>query len=113
MVVKRAQYRPNPNPLLWHEETSVIVLSREEISKKLTSLLVEALYVEEKDVKDSARLKEHLDVEWADVLHLGFMIGREFNLKDCRAAFETAATVGDLVTYIETKLQEAVPQEQV
>jgi acyl carrier protein len=69
------------------EDTGAAWLSRgrfmtqDEIYKKVTTTLVEALNVDEDEVQPSARLQGDLGAESIDFLDIVFRLEREFNIK--------------------------------
>jgi acyl carrier protein len=66
-----------------------------EVNARLTRVLVEALGVEEDDIKPSATLQEDLGAESIDFLDIAFRLEREFTIKIRRGELFTEAVFQD------------------
>jgi acyl carrier protein len=74
------------------------------IYKKLRTLIVEALGVEEEEVTPEASFEEDLNVDRQELVDLMVAIEEEFEVKIPDDEMAKIATVGDAVDYLEDAL---------
>lgn len=74
------------------------------IYKKLRTLIVETLGVEEEEVTPEASFEEDLNVDRQELVDLMVAIEEEFEVKIPDDQMATLATVGDAVEYLEDAL---------
>ena len=72
--------------------------------EKLIAMVSEQLGVNAADVKPESRLKEDLQADSAAVLMLVMDVESEFGIEIEDDAIEKVKTVGDMVSYIESKI---------
>jgi acyl carrier protein len=73
-----------------------------EISKKVTSIIVDKLGVEEKEVTPTASFTNDLGADSLDTVELIMEFEKEFNIAIPDDQAEKISTVGDAISYIET-----------
>ena len=72
-----------------------------DISSKVTSIIVDKLGVEEKEVTPAASFTNDLGADSLDTVELIMEFEKEFNIAIPDDQAEKIATVGDAITYIE------------
>jgi len=72
-----------------------------DISSKVTSIIVDKLGVEEKEVTPTASFTNDLGVDSLDTVELIMEFEKEFNIAIPDDQAEKIATVGDAISYIE------------
>jgi acyl carrier protein len=72
--------------------------------EKLIAMVAEQLGVNAADVKPESRLKEDLQADSAAVMMLVMDVESEFGIEIEDDAIEKVKTVGDMVSYIESKI---------
>ena len=72
-----------------------------DISSKVTSIIVDKLGVEEKEVTPTASFTNDLGADSLDTVELIMEIEKEFNIAIPDDQAEKIATVGDAISYIE------------
>ena len=80
-------------------------MTREEISKKVVSIVVEQLDVSQDQVKDATRFVDDLGADSLDIAELVMTFEDEFDL-NIPEDEEGIQTVGDAVSYIEKLMKE-------
>ncbi|HXB41741.1 MAG: acyl carrier protein [Bacteroidia bacterium] len=73
-----------------------------EIAKKVTSIIVDKLGVEEKEVTPTASFTNDLGADSLDTVELIMEFEKEFNIAIPDDQAEKISTVGDAIAYIET-----------
>ncbi|MBS1646695.1 MAG: acyl carrier protein [Bacteroidetes bacterium] len=73
-----------------------------DIAKKVTSIIVDKLGVEEKEVTPTASFTNDLGADSLDTVELIMEFEKEFNIAIPDEQAEKIATVGDAISYIET-----------
>ena len=73
-----------------------------EIAKKVTSIIVDKLGVEEKEVTPTASFTNDLGADSLDTVELIMEFEKEFNIAIPDDQAERISTVGDAISYIET-----------
>ncbi|HWY37323.1 MAG TPA: acyl carrier protein [Bacteroidia bacterium] len=73
-----------------------------EIAKKVTSIIVDKLGVEEKEVTPTASFTNDLGADSLDTVELIMEFEKEFNIAIPDDQAEKISTVGDAISYIET-----------
>ncbi|MDN5341304.1 acyl carrier protein [Oceanotoga sp. DSM 15011] len=79
-------------------------MSREELLKKVVSIISESLDIEEEKIKEDSRLIEDLDVDSLELVDLtmDFETELEVNIEDSQV--ENIRTVKDIVNILQEKL---------
>ena len=72
--------------------------------EKLVAMIVDQLGVNAADVKPESRLKEDLQADSASIMMLVMDVETEFGIEVEDDAIEKVKTVGDMVSYIESKI---------
>ena len=72
-----------------------------DISSKVTSIIVDKLGVEEKEVTPTASFTNDLGADSLDTVELIMEFEKEFNIAILDDQAEKIATVGDAISYIE------------
>ena len=72
--------------------------------EKLVAMIVDQLGVNAADVKPESRLKEDLKADSASIMMLVMDVETEFGIEVEDDAIEKVKTVGDMVSYIESKI---------
>ena len=72
--------------------------------EKLIAMVSEQLGVAAADVKAESRLKEDLQADSASIMMLVMDVETEFGIEVEDDAIEKVKTVGDMVSYIESKI---------
>ena len=72
-----------------------------EIAKKVTSIIVDKLGVEEKEVTPTASFTNDLGADSLDTVELIMEFEKEFNIAIPDEQAEKIGTVGDAISYIE------------
>lgn len=72
-----------------------------EIAKKVTSIIVDKLSVEEKEVTPTSSFTNDLGADSLDVVELIMEFEKEFNIAIPDDQAEKISTVGDAIAYIE------------
>jgi acyl carrier protein len=78
-----------------------------DINAKVTSIIVEKLGVEESDVKPEASFTNDLGADSLDTVELIMEFEKEFDITIPDEDAEKIATVGDAVTYLQDKTNQA------
>ncbi|MFI5141182.1 MAG: acyl carrier protein [Bacteroidia bacterium] len=73
-----------------------------DIAKKVTSIIVDKLGVDEKEVTPTASFTNDLGADSLDTVELIMEFEKEFNIAIPDDQAEKIATVGDAIAYIET-----------
>jgi acyl carrier protein len=73
-----------------------------DIAKKVTSIIVDKLGVDEKEVTPTASFTNDLGADSLDTVELIMEFEKEFNIAIPDDQAEKIATVGDAISYIET-----------
>ncbi len=73
-----------------------------DISKKVVSIIVDKLGVDEKEVTPTASFTNDLGADSLDTVELIMEFEKEFNIAIPDDQAEKIATVGDAISYIET-----------
>lgn len=73
-----------------------------DIAKKVTSIIVDKLGVEEKEVTPTASFTNDLGADSLDTVELIMEFEKEFNIAIPDDQAEKISTVGDAISYIET-----------
>ena len=73
-----------------------------DIAKKVTTIIVDKLGVDEKEVTPSASFTNDLGADSLDTVELIMEFEKEFNIAIPDDQAEKIATVGDAISYIET-----------
>lgn len=73
-----------------------------DIAKKVTTIIVDKLGVEEKEVTPTASFTNDLGADSLDTVELIMEFEKEFNIAIPDDQAEKIATVGDAISYIET-----------
>ncbi|HEY5596660.1 MAG TPA: acyl carrier protein [Candidatus Bipolaricaulota bacterium] len=79
-------------------------LTREEITEKVKSIILDKLDVEEADITDDASFIESLGADSLDTVEMIMELEDEFNLEIPDEAAEKLSTVGDAIRYIHEHL---------
>ena len=75
-------------------------MNKEEIFKKIKTIIIDQLGVEESNVKEEATFVDDLAADSLDVVEFVMQIEEEFNMEIPDEAAEKIITVGDVVDYI-------------
>lgn len=75
-----------------------------DIKQKVTDIVVKKLGVEESQVTETANFTKDLGADSLDTVELIMEFEKEFNLTIEDSEAEKILTVGDVVTYLESKL---------
>lgn len=78
-----------------------------DINAKVTSIIVEKLGVEESDVKPEASFTNDLGADSLDTVELIMEFEKEFDITIPDEDAEKIGTVGDAVTYLQEKTNQA------
>lgn len=76
-------------------------LTREEITEKVKSIILDKLDVEEADITDDASFVESLGADSLDTVEMIMELEDEFNIEIPDEAAEKLSTVGDAIRYIQ------------
>lgn len=79
-------------------------MERNEVSEKLTGVLVSELGLDAEKIKDDAHFEEDLDVDSLGVVELLMALEDEFGVKIPDEEAESIMTVGQAVDLVHTKL---------
>jgi acyl carrier protein len=79
-------------------------MERNEVSKKLTGVLVSELGLDAEKINDDAHFEEDLDVDSLGVVELLMALEDEFGVKIPDEEAESIMTVGQAVDLVHTKL---------
>ena len=74
------------------------------VLERVTKVIVDRLGVDESEVKMEASFRDDLGADSLDVVELVMELEDEFDMEISDDDAEKIATVGDAVTYIETKV---------
>ena len=80
-------------------------MAKEEIFDKLKELVVDQLGVEEDEVTMEASMQDDLGADSLDLVDLVMSVEEEFGVKVADEDLENIKTVGDIVNYIEDRVQ--------
>ncbi len=75
------------------------------VSERVMKVIVDRLGVDESEVKIEASFREDLGADSLDVVELVMELEDEFDMEISDDDAEKIATVGDAVSYIETKVE--------
>lgn len=75
-------------------------MNREDIFKKVKSIIVNQLNVEEENVVENATFVDDLEADSLDIVELIMNIEEEFEMEIPDADTEKIVTVGDVIEYI-------------
>ena len=76
-----------------------------DIKEKVVKVIVEQLGVKEEEVKSEARFVEDLGADSLDTVEMVMAIEEEFGIEIPDDDAEKAKTVGDVISYIDSKLK--------
>ena len=76
-----------------------------DIKEKVVKVVVEQLGVKEEEVKSEARFVEDLGADSLDTVEMVMAIEEEFGIEIPDDDAEKAKTVGDVISYIDSKLK--------
>lgn len=74
------------------------------VTERVTKVIVDRLGVDESEVKAEASFRDDLGADSLDVVELVMELEDEFDMEISDDDAEKIATVGDAVSYIETKV---------
>ena len=75
-------------------------MEREDIIKKINSLLIQEFEIEEKNISPGARLKDDLGLESLDFVDIAVIIKKEFGITLKGEEVTSLKTMGNLYDYI-------------
>ena len=78
-----------------------MTVTREEISERVKTVLVDQLGVEESDINDAASFQEDLDADSLDLVELIMELEDQFEIKISDEDAQEIKTVGNAVDYID------------
>lgn len=76
-----------------------------DIKDKVTKVVVEQLGVKESEVKSDAKFVEDLGADSLDTVELVMALEEEFGIEIPDEDAEKAKTVGDVISYLDSKLK--------
>ena len=80
-------------------------MEREDIIKKINSLLIQEFEIEEKNISTGARLKDDLGLESLDFVDIAVIIKKEFGINQKGEEVTSLKTMGNLYDYIYDHIQ--------
>jgi acyl carrier protein len=80
-------------------------MDKEDIIKKINSLLIQEFEIEEKEISPSARLKDDLGLESLDFVDIAVIVKKEFGITLNRKEVTSIKTMGDLYDYLYDYIQ--------
>ncbi len=79
---------------------------RNEIVETINNFLIDEFELEADQLKETAMLKDDLDIESLDFVDIAVIVEKEFGFKVVNEEMVNIRTLGDLYAYVQKKLDE-------